>query len=118
MWGRFFESLGNEDTESVLSGSNIPTESHHSRHVSRSVSHMVQSSHSDVHPNDSASVVDEEREDGHVRDRHLHSIQPARTCQYWHRESYLRRGNLPRGRDRWRSRFRQQSLRTIDIAVI
>ena len=24
MWGRFFESLGHEDTESMLSGSNIP----------------------------------------------------------------------------------------------
>ncbi|KAI0768516.1 CBS-domain-containing protein [Trametes elegans] len=64
MWGRFFESLGtNEDTESMLSGSHYQTESQsHSRRFSRSMSHMVQSPHSEVHPNDSASVVDDDQE--------------------------------------------------------
>ncbi|KAI0359168.1 CBS-domain-containing protein [Trametes cingulata] len=64
MWGRFFESLGaNEDTESMLSGSHYQTDTHsHSRGFSRSISHLVQSPHSEVHPNDSASVVDEDQE--------------------------------------------------------
>ena len=64
MWGRFFESLGaNEDTESMLSGSHYQTESiSHSRKFSRNVSHLVQSPHSEVHPNDSASVVDDDQE--------------------------------------------------------
>ena len=57
MWGRFFESLGHDDTESIMSGSNMPE---HSR-LSRSVSHLVQSPHSEVHPNDSASVVDDDQ---------------------------------------------------------
>lgn len=60
MWGRFFESLGHDDTESVMSGSNVPTDLQHSRQLSRSVSHLVQSPHSEVHPNDSASVVDDD----------------------------------------------------------
>lgn len=58
LWGRFFDSLGHDDTESVMSGSNVPTDLHHSRQ--RSVSHLVQSPHSEVHPNDSASMVDED----------------------------------------------------------
>ena len=66
MWGRFFESLGtNEDTESMLSGSHYQTDSvshTHSRKFSRNVSHLAQSPHSEVHPNDSASVVDEDQE--------------------------------------------------------
>ncbi|KAI0651622.1 CBS-domain-containing protein [Trametes meyenii] len=64
MWGRFFESLGaNEDTESMLSGSHYQTDTHsHSRRFSRSMSHLVQSPHSEVHPNDSASVVDDDQE--------------------------------------------------------
>lgn len=60
MWGRFFESLGGgDDSESIVSGSNYPGESH-SRTMSRSLSHLVQSDYSEVHPNDSASVIDEE----------------------------------------------------------
>lgn len=60
MWGRFFESLGgNEDTESVMSGSNMPTDAHSFHH---SQSRLQQSPHSEVHPNDSASVVDDEPE--------------------------------------------------------
>ncbi|KAI0639174.1 CBS-domain-containing protein [Trametes polyzona] len=65
MWGRFFESLGaNEDTESMLSGSHYQTDTHsQSRRFSRSgMSHLVQSPHSEVHPNDSASVVDDDQE--------------------------------------------------------
>jgi hypothetical protein len=58
MWGRFFDSLGGqEDTESVLSGSHIPTDIQSFQHK---LSQLQQSPHSEVHPNDSASVVDEE----------------------------------------------------------
>ena len=64
MWGRFFESLGHDDNDSVLSGSAVHTE--HSRNLSRSMSHIVQSPHSELHPNDSASVIDED--DGSVLD--------------------------------------------------
>ena len=63
MWGRFFESLGHEDTESALSGSNLPTDLQRST-LSRSISHLIGSPHSEVHPNDSASVVDDDRENG------------------------------------------------------
>jgi hypothetical protein len=60
MWGRFFESLGgHEDTESVMSGSNMPTDAHSFQH---SQSRLQLSPHSEVHPNDSASVVDDEPE--------------------------------------------------------
>ncbi|OCH96578.1 CBS-domain-containing protein [Obba rivulosa] len=60
MWGRFFDSLGGaDDTESVMSGSNYPGDSH-SRTMSRSMSHIMPSDYSEVHPNDSASVIDEE----------------------------------------------------------
>ncbi|RDX56107.1 CBS-domain-containing protein [Polyporus arcularius HHB13444] len=63
MWGRFFESLGGgDDTESMLSGSHYQAESvSHSRGYSRSMSHLVQSPHSEVHPNDSASVIDDDQ---------------------------------------------------------
>ncbi|OBZ78902.1 Meiotically up-regulated gene 70 protein [Grifola frondosa] len=62
MWGRFFESLGtHDDTESMVSGSQVQTDSR-SRRLSRSVSQLIQSPHSEVHPNDSASVVDDEPE--------------------------------------------------------
>ncbi|CCM02186.1 uncharacterized protein FIBRA_04265 [Fibroporia radiculosa] len=59
MWGRFFESLGGDDAESAISGSNFTTDLH-SRHLSRSVSHFVQSPHSEVHPDDSASAIDDD----------------------------------------------------------
>ncbi|KAL6304210.1 CBS-domain-containing protein [Sparassis latifolia] len=60
MWGRFFESLGtNEDSESALSGSAFHTDLH-SRHLYRTMSHALQSPYSEVHPNDSASVGEEE----------------------------------------------------------
>ncbi|KAI0786038.1 CBS-domain-containing protein [Abortiporus biennis] len=60
MWGRFFESIGgHDDTDSMVSGSNVPTD-FHPRHSNRSVSQVMQSPYSEVHPNDSASVVDDE----------------------------------------------------------
>ncbi|EIW86529.1 CBS-domain-containing protein [Coniophora puteana RWD-64-598 SS2] len=57
MWGRFFDSLGGgEDTESMISGSRAPTDG-----MSLTNHNMrLQSPQSEVHPNDSASVVDEE----------------------------------------------------------
>lgn len=58
MWGRFFDSIGHDDTESHFSGSHIPTDLHNS---SFSLSQIQQSPHSEVHPNDSASVVDEDK---------------------------------------------------------
>lgn len=60
MWGRFFDSLGaNDDTESAISGSAFHTDLQ-SRHLSRSMSNVLQSPFSEVHPNDSASVVDDD----------------------------------------------------------
>ncbi|KAI0271543.1 CBS-domain-containing protein [Gloeopeniophorella convolvens] len=57
MWGRFFDSIGaQDDTESAFSGSHMPTDLHNS---SFSLSHLQQSPHSEVHPNDSASVADD-----------------------------------------------------------
>ena len=56
MWSRFFDSLAEEGSESVFSGSIAS----HNRRLSRSVSHSLQSPYSEVHPNDSASVVDDE----------------------------------------------------------
>ncbi|EAU93401.2 CBS and PB1 domain-containing protein [Coprinopsis cinerea okayama7 len=54
MWGRFFDSLGQDDTESVFSGS------HATGSVLPGSMHLAQSPHSEVHPNDSASVVDDD----------------------------------------------------------
>ncbi len=57
MWGRFFDSIGGqEETESAHSGSHMPTDAHNS---SFGISHLQQSPHSEVHPNDSASVADD-----------------------------------------------------------
>ncbi|KAH7921951.1 CBS-domain-containing protein [Leucogyrophana mollusca] len=58
MWGRFFDSIGgHDDTESVVSGSHVPTEGHSlSAH---NLSRLQLSPQSEVHPNDSASVVDD-----------------------------------------------------------
>jgi hypothetical protein len=57
MWGRFFDSLGgHDDTESAYSGSHMPADAHNS---SFSLSQLQQSIHSEVHPNDSASVADD-----------------------------------------------------------
>lgn len=59
MWGRFFDSIGgHEDTESVLSGSHHHTDAHSLS--TRNLSYLHQSPNSEVHPNDSASVVDDD----------------------------------------------------------
>ena len=57
MWGRFFDSIGHDDGDSVLSGS------HHAPTDMRSYPSAVnlhQSTHSEVHPDDSASVMDDD----------------------------------------------------------
>ncbi|KIK71291.1 hypothetical protein GYMLUDRAFT_33433 [Collybiopsis luxurians FD-317 M1] len=58
MWGRFFDSIGHEDTESMLSGSHLPPDIR-ALQSNPSLS-QLHSPHSEVHPNDSASVVDDE----------------------------------------------------------
>ncbi|KIY51382.1 CBS-domain-containing protein [Fistulina hepatica ATCC 64428] len=57
LWGRFFDSIGGEDSESLMSGSQLPPEirSMHTQSISQ-----AQSPRSELHPNDSASVVDDE----------------------------------------------------------
>ncbi|KAG1757876.1 CBS-domain-containing protein [Suillus lakei] len=63
MWGRFFDSIGgHDDTESVVSGSHVPTDG--LSLSTHNIARLQQSPHSEVHPNDSASVVDEEHESG------------------------------------------------------
>ncbi|KAF8226080.1 CBS-domain-containing protein [Tricholoma matsutake] len=58
MWGRFFDSIGHDDAESAVSGSHRPSDV---RSIpSFDVSRVQQSPHSEVHPNDSASVVDDD----------------------------------------------------------
>ncbi|KAG7099471.1 hypothetical protein E1B28_001320 [Marasmius oreades] len=59
MWGRFFESIGGDETESLMSGSHIPPELK-TLPSNASFSQVQQSPHSEVHPNDSASVMDDE----------------------------------------------------------
>jgi len=55
MWSRFFDSFGQDDTESMLSGSHArPLQSNNS------FSQAQASPRSEVHPNDSASVMDDE----------------------------------------------------------
>lgn len=58
MWGRFFDSIGHEDTESLFSGSHAARD--HRSFSSVNDLHLQQSPHSEVHPNDSASVVDDD----------------------------------------------------------
>lgn len=66
MWGRFFDSIGApEDTESAISGSHIPPDTNTPSRFSNSPHLAVGGSpHSEVHPNDSASVVDDDRVSG------------------------------------------------------
>ncbi|KAF8528054.1 CBS-domain-containing protein [Hysterangium stoloniferum] len=61
MWGRFFDAIGApDDTESAISGSHAPIEpSTPSRFPS--TSRAVGSPGSEVHPNDSASVMEDDR---------------------------------------------------------
>jgi hypothetical protein len=58
MWGRFFDSIGHEDTEFMLSGSHLFPDIR-ALQSSATLSHL-HSPHSEVHPNDSASVMDDE----------------------------------------------------------
>ncbi|KAJ7932619.1 hypothetical protein B0H13DRAFT_1701560 [Mycena leptocephala] len=58
MWGRFFDSIGNDDNDSYVSGSRA-TPDMHSIHSMQQV-HPPRSPQSEVHPNDSASVMDDE----------------------------------------------------------
>ncbi|KAJ7783548.1 hypothetical protein DFH07DRAFT_788146 [Mycena maculata] len=58
MWGRFFDSIGNDDNDSYISGSRATPDMH-----SMASMHQLrppQSPQSEVHPNDSASVMDDE----------------------------------------------------------
>ena len=68
MWGRFFDSIGSGETESTISGQ--PTDMLNSKHVSmRGTPQLPQSPRSDLHPNDSASVVMEDN--GSVLDDYM-----------------------------------------------
>ena len=68
MWGRFFDSIGGGETESAISGQ--PTDMLSSKHGSmRGIPQLPQSPRSDLHPNDSASVVMED--DGSVLDGYM-----------------------------------------------
>ncbi|PPR08131.1 hypothetical protein CVT24_012375 [Panaeolus cyanescens] len=58
MWGRFFDSIGHDDNESILSGSQQATDLRSFHSVNDL--HLQQSPHSEVHPNDSASVMDDD----------------------------------------------------------
>jgi CBS domain-containing protein len=69
MWGRFFDSIGGDDNDSVISGSHVPTDLHPSLRLNA----VQQSPFSDVHPNDSASVQDDEHQsviEGYIRGQH------------------------------------------------
>jgi len=59
MWGRFFDSIGNDDNESALSGSHRPSDIR-SFPSFNDLNRLQRSPHSEVHPNDSASVVDDD----------------------------------------------------------
>lgn len=59
MWGRFFDSIGGGESESMISGQ--PTDMLSSKHGSmRGLPQLPQSPRSDLHPNDSASVIMED----------------------------------------------------------
>ncbi|KAJ8487813.1 hypothetical protein ONZ45_g14199 [Pleurotus djamor] len=65
MWGRFFDSIGHDDGDSVVSGSQHTPHTPDLRHMKslssiHHLSHIQQSPMSEVHPDDSASVVDED----------------------------------------------------------
>ncbi|KAG6845657.1 hypothetical protein H0H87_005864 [Tephrocybe sp. NHM501043] len=60
MWGRFFDSIGHDDGESVVSGSHNGPSDVRSFQSLHHLDHVQQSPYSEVHPNDSASVVDDD----------------------------------------------------------
>jgi CBS domain-containing protein len=78
MWSRFFDSIGGEGTdgESYISGSHAPTDlrSHH-------LSILQQSPRSEVYPNDSASIMDDDAASAisglPIRGNHVPSIAGA-----------------------------------------
>ncbi|KAI0824114.1 CBS-domain-containing protein [Trametes gibbosa] len=104
MWGRFFESLGaNEDTESMLSGSHYHTTDTHSqsRRFSSSMRNIVQSPHSEVHPNDSASVVDDDQESalaGYPKDKNPSIAGPPAPIPPVDDGTYVFKFRTPSGR--------------------
>ena len=55
MWGRFFDSFGNDDNDSVVSGSHDPRAA-----LQSPTSHLQGGKDADVHPNDSASVFNDD----------------------------------------------------------
>ncbi|KAJ7655040.1 hypothetical protein DFH06DRAFT_1201417 [Mycena polygramma] len=57
--GAFFDSIGNDDNDSYLSGSRATPDMHSMASMHNSL-HPPQSPQSEVHPNDSASVMDDE----------------------------------------------------------
>jgi hypothetical protein len=57
MWGRFFDSFGHDDNDSVVSGSHDPRAA-----LQSPTSHLHGGKDVDVHPNDSASVNDDTSE--------------------------------------------------------
>ncbi|KAG8737976.1 hypothetical protein FRC10_007443 [Ceratobasidium sp. 414] len=60
MWGRFFESFGHaDDNESAISGSNMPTDANSSHFPDPNRLGVGRSPHSELHPSDSASVIEE-----------------------------------------------------------
>ncbi|KAL5518619.1 hypothetical protein ACEPAH_302 [Sanghuangporus vaninii] len=61
MWGRFFESIGHDDNDSAISGSNVPTDIHSPPPYPDSPLHHSLRRSSEVGPNDSASAVDEDQ---------------------------------------------------------
>lgn len=58
MWGRFFDSIGHDEEGSIISGSHPATDL---RSFPSMELHLQQSPHSEVHPNDSASVMDDDQ---------------------------------------------------------
>jgi hypothetical protein len=55
MWGRFFDSFGHDDNDSVVSGSHDPRAA-----LQSPISHLHDGKDADVHPNDSASVFNDD----------------------------------------------------------
>lgn len=55
MWGRFFDSIGHDDNDSVVSGSHDPRAA-----LQSPTSHLHSGRDADVYPNDSASVFNDD----------------------------------------------------------
>lgn len=99
MWGRFFDSF--DDNESALSGSHSQfVESRGGASRGRdSLSHIQLSPQSEVHPNDSASVIDDEpisALDGHSR--HMGAAVPSVAALPVDDGTYVFKFRTPSGR--------------------